>query len=436
MRRSHCFALALTGLLAGLTSAQPPEPEAGTPSGVPAESRLGEQAETAGQPENKLGPTPVQDVQLFQDLLRRLCHQAEEDNPATGKPKPPPLRIFGWVDMGYTASTSGRGPLAVEPKPNRFGNEFTLNQLALTIEKPLDPKELSWGFVIRPYAGSDAALLTPIQGAIVQSRDSRFGVDFRDLYLQAHLPILTEGGVDIEAGQHYPLIGYQSAMAPYRTFYSNDYQWFWGEAGNFTGIIVTCHATKQLDIVSALTFGYITFFTNLSVSPTYMGRIDYWLQENKKTLFSVGCVTGPAMPHSGANTTLADLTVTQNWTNRLTQIVQFGAGYSKNGVAGLGLQRYYGLYNIFLYHTTATLDVNVRAEWYNDVDGHGYPGGTGFRNHYEEVTLGLDYHPRKWLQLRPELRADFANNTPAFGPESGPRSRSQFTPALECLIKF
>ena len=242
--------------------------------------------------------------------------------------------------------------------------------------------------------------------------------------------------MDIEVGQHYPLIGYQSAMAPYRTFYSNDYQWFYGEASNFTGVIVTWHVNKQLDVVNAITLGYATFFTNLSVGPTYMGRIDYWLQEERRTSISVGCVTGPASPHSGDNTTLTDLTVTHNWNTRLTQIVQFCANYSQNGVGGQGLERSYGLYNLFLYHVTPMVDVNFRTEWYDDVDGNGYPGGTGFKNNYEEATLGLDYHPVKWLQIRPELRADFANNTPAFGPVAGNKSRSQFTPAIECLIKF
>ena len=415
-----------------------PEPGSGSVAGTgtPAESRPGGEAAESSQTANKLGPTPVQDVRLLQNLLNQLCQSPEQIDLATGKPKEPLVKIYGWVDTGYTASTSGSGPLAVEPRPNRFGNEFSLNQFALTIEKPLNPKELSWGFLIQPYAGADAALLNPIRGAVVENPDQRFGFDFRNLYLQAHLPILTEGGIDVEVGQHYPLIGYQSAMAPYRTFYSNDYQWFYGEAGSFTGFIVTTHVNKQLDIVNAMSLGYITFFTSLSVAPTYMGRVDYWLQEEKKTLVSLGVVTGPESPQSWDNTTLVDVTVTHNWDKRLTQVVQFGAGYSKTGIFVPGLQRYYGLYNMFLYHLTPKLDVNFRAEWYDDVDGRNYPGGTGFRNNYEEVTLGIDYHPTKWLQIRPELRADFANNTPAFGPVNGTMSRSQFTPAIECLLKF
>ena len=216
MRRATWLAMSLSGLLSGISPAQEPsnypppsnsiqpgtssygsgptttnfpfgviavqgqafqtEPE-GSPSpesGVPAESRPGQQAEESGQPVNKMGPTPVQDVKLLQDFLRQLCHASEEFDPNTGKVKDPPVRIYGWLDMGYTASTSGKGPLSVEPRPNHFGDEFTLNQLALTIERPLDPKELSWGFVIRPYGGSDATLYNPIRGAVLPSPRSAF----------------------------------------------------------------------------------------------------------------------------------------------------------------------------------------------------------------------------------------------------------------------
>ena len=112
------------------------------------------------------------------------------------------------------------------------------------------------------------------------------------------------------------------------------------------------------------------------------------------------------------------------------------ASYSERGIFVPGLQRDYGLYNLLLYHATPKVDVNFRTEWYDDVDGRNYPGGTGFRNNYEEVTLGLDYHPYKWLEVRPEARGDFANNRPAFGPVGGELNRSQFTAAIEWLIKF
>jgi hypothetical protein len=76
------------------------------------------------------------------------------------------------------------------------------------------------------------------------------------------------------------------------------------------------------------------------------------------------------------------------------------------------------------------------AEWYDDVDGRSCPGGTGFKTNYEEMTLAVEYHPTPWLQLRPELRTDFANDARAFGPVGGPLHHSQLTAAIECVIRF
>ena len=37
------------------------------------------------------------------------------------------VRAYGWLDGGYSYSSSGYGLLNVAPEPTRFGNEFLLN---------------------------------------------------------------------------------------------------------------------------------------------------------------------------------------------------------------------------------------------------------------------------------------------------------------------
>ena len=64
-------------------------------------------------------------------------------------------------------------------------------------------------------------------------------------------------------------------------------------------------------------------------------------------------------------------------------------------------------------------------------DGLAYTPGTS----YEEVTLGTNWHPNKYIEFRPEIRGDFAGK-PAFGRGGIPRDRSQFTSVMSALIKF
>ena len=183
--------------------AQQPAPATPEPATTPGETILRPSDTVPEQGEEpKLGPTLPEDVKLFENIFgdwHRGCG--------------PSCRLYGWLDAGYTYASTGHGLLTVEPRENRFGNEFLLNQAAIVLDKPLDPNQLSFGFNATFYAGADAALLRPEGG--FTTTDPRFGADFRQLYVSAHLPVLTEGGVDVRAGRMGTIIGYESALAPY-----------------------------------------------------------------------------------------------------------------------------------------------------------------------------------------------------------------------------
>ena len=127
------------------------------------------------------------------------------------------IRVYGWIEAGYTHSSVGDGLLANAPTPNRFGNEAILNGVWLIVERQLAKEGWSWGFRSDFYAGSDAALLHPQNGFGPQ--DLRWGTDFRQLYLSLHMPVLSEGGVDLQLGRQNVPIGYETLMAPYRPMY-------------------------------------------------------------------------------------------------------------------------------------------------------------------------------------------------------------------------
>jgi len=74
------------------------------------------------------------------------------------------IRAYGWVNGGYSESSSGYGLLNVAPSPTRFGDEFLLNGAWLIVDRPVDPAHRSWGFRADFYGGSDAALLRPPVG--------------------------------------------------------------------------------------------------------------------------------------------------------------------------------------------------------------------------------------------------------------------------------
>src|SRR5581483_2448397 len=145
---------------------EPPAPGTpGAPDSGPAapetrQQQLGTEEGTP-PPEEALGPTPLPDVKILQELL-------------FGDDPKPCLKIAGWADFDYTYRSTGRGLNTVAPVMNRFGDEFLARQLGVWLSKPLDPKECSWGFNVIFIAGADAAFLTPTVGGW-RNTDPRFG---------------------------------------------------------------------------------------------------------------------------------------------------------------------------------------------------------------------------------------------------------------------
>ncbi len=383
-------------------------------------------AADAAPKEETYGPTPLLDVKILQKLL-------------TGDEEKPWLHVAGWADFDYTFRSTGTGINNVAPVMNRFGDEFLTRQLGIYLFKPLDEKKLSWGFNAIFIGGADASFLTPVTGGWSNS-NPRFGSDFTDLNVTAHLPILTDGGVDIKAGRQTTVLGPMGALPWQRYFDSSDYAWYNLEEGRYTGVSAVWHISKRLDWYNGVEFGWGSFFDSSSTGVDYITQLTYWLDEEaKNTKVWTTVLTGPVSEFSGGNTTVLELGFQHNWSKCVYQIIDTQMVWSKAPVFGPVKPGYneaaYDVYTYIGRHMTKTLDINSRFEWYDDGDGLGYPGGFGNGRHtdYYAVTLGPDYHPYKWIQFRPEIRYDYATQ-PNFGPLND--KRNQLSVAAEVLFKF
>jgi hypothetical protein len=224
-------------------------------------------------------------------------------------------------------------------------------------------------------------------------------------------------------------------LAPYRPFYSSDYQFFYSQDGAFTGFLTDLHVNNRLDIWNGMTLGANTFFTlRTPNSFCYIGQVNYWLQDEKRTRLTASVYAGPhaifAAPGlSGTYDTTVELRAQQDWNAKFTQVVQSNMGWDANTAVGTG--SWYGVYLINIYHLAPKLDTNSRFEWFDDVKGT----RTGVNTNFAAVTLGLNWHPFKCLEFRPEIRGDFAG-TPAFGVNGTHTERSQLSGGISALLKF
>src|SRR5260370_29099659 len=109
-----------------------------------------------------LGPTAPDKVNILQSLLG-----FDEEKP--------PLKVFGWIDPDYTFRNNGHGINNIAPVMNRFGDEVLMREIVLNVNKPMDPKELSWGFNSTLLHDADGAFLQTTPGWFKQA-DHRFGI--------------------------------------------------------------------------------------------------------------------------------------------------------------------------------------------------------------------------------------------------------------------
>ncbi len=344
------------------------------------------------------------------------------------------LRFYGWLDGGFTYSSLGNGLLTGAPTPNRFGDEFMFNAGWLIVERPALKEGWSWGFRADFYAGADAALLRPQNSFGPQG--THVGTDFRQAYLSLHTPGINTRGVDWTVGRQNVPIGFETLMGPYRPIYSESYFWIKYEVGS-TGALATIHPTANLDLLGGVVLGYNTVFELRGRAPCYIARALYRPALNKETQLIATVFTGPqpaavTTGHLGTWQTVAELQARRLWASRVAQVLQ--VSYSAD-VADPTIHRVsatQGAYLLTAFKISPKLYINTRGEWFSDPHGiRNESPGT-----YSEATLGLNVIPVRWLNLRPEVRGDFAGQKGYSASVGGPARRNQLTVSFDLLLKF
>ncbi len=385
----------------------------------------------------------------------QMAQAGSEDNQSAPESR---FKIYGWLQSGITANPAG--PASHENFGRLFddrSNEPMLNQFVLTGERTLDPKAtgFDWGFKVQALFGSDARFIhslgmfsNTMQSNIVQP-------DLPEAYLNLHLPVLTEGGVDVKLGKFVTLEGAETIDPRTNVFYSHSYIFNFGTPLNDTGMLATIHATKWLDIMGALTRGVNTSIDDNNSSVAFEGGFGLNFNEGKFTLLASTHI-GPETPHDNVNLRyLNDITATWKITDKLTTITDLNYVYDDAANAtGFGAAQY------FTYAINDWLTAGIRGEVWRDAQGfyvvqfagnhdpmlalEGAPitnpdTVSGGSTTYGAITIGAGIKvpvpkPFTDLVIRPELRYDRSlNNTTPFNDSS---DRGMFTAAVSVILSF
>jgi len=346
-------------------------------------------------------------------------------------------------------------------------NQLLLNQLSLSASRPVDPKAtgFDWGFRFEGLYGTDARY-THFLGELTHITPDRDQFDIVEASLSAHLPVLTDGGVDTKFGQYPTPIGFEVIEPTGNPFYSHSYIFNFGIPLKHSGGYLTAHLNDTFDLWLGGDTGVNTSVGSgdNNTAPAFLGGIGInGLLGGNLTILALTHI-GPEnasniapLVNFNPNTALRyinDAVITYKASDALTFTTELNYirddGFHANG---------FGIAQYGSYTVNDNLTLNARGEVFHD----GAQNNTGFfvgafprnfdfinaeeglgnnsfgftRTTYSEWTVGATVKPDvpdiiKGFLIRPELRFDSAlDGHRVYGDQN---DSHQFTAAIDLVI--
>lgn len=393
---------------------------------------------------------------------------------AADAPSEAPAAPTGWWD---TFAYGGQIELGTTLNPDgpsdgiNFGHAFTdrantilMNQLLLTAARPIDPKApgYDFGFKVQGMYGTDARF-THSFDLLDRAAHERYQFDLVEANLQAHLPWLTDGGIDVKAGIFVTPLGFEVIDPKGDYLYSHSYIFNYGIPLKNTGILTTTHVSPMLDIYVGIDSG-----VNASIGSAGDGDNNgVWAGQGGFGLNLLdGSLTIVALTHIGAENPqgtagidvnrdlryLNDVLITWKVNDKYTSVTELNYIRDDGGDASGG-----GIAQYLIYAYDDAWSFIGRAEMWREDKGFfvaKFPGAfdfvnvergfantavSGGKNTYGALTLGANFKPEvpkmfEGLVIRPEIRFD--NSLAGNDVFDDGKSDHQYTIGIDAVVPF
>jgi hypothetical protein len=391
--------------------------------------------------------------------------------------------VGGWANGGITYNAAApdnnfNGPVTFADR----SGEFQLNQLNMFIQRAVAAEGDAWdvGGRVDVMFGTDA-IFTQAYGVpaldvntglplnrnhwdlnLLGSNDNRFyDLALPQAYLEAYAPI--GNGLNIKAGHFYTPIGYETVPAPDNFFYTHAYTMQYGEPFTHTGVLGNYAVDKNWAVMGGAVTGSATggwdggWDKQLGNWAGIAGTT--WTSDDKGTSANISGTYGATSEHSSQSWGLYSIVLKHNITDKTHLILQHDHGYANKVLAASPVgtpvdAEWYGINTHLYYDVNETVTAGVRGEWFRDQNGFRVcsPGrvaaatngaGSSFAAggnfvatcaaaSYYAVTAGLTWKPTTWLNLRPNVRYDWADGARPFGNNK----QDQFLFSTDMTVSF
>jgi hypothetical protein len=315
------------------------------------------------------------------------------------------FKLTGFAEASYAYSGRSSGDTTIVGRLyDRLQNRFTLNALAVVLDKPYDPAKFSAGFHGELLLGQDAT--------VIQSNGFNLGAqaDLPHLYVTLNVPTASGNGLQFKLGRIPTLLGLEVIETYANPNWSEGNQFIYVE--NFTALGVSVE-TKFNNYVDAQ-FRVINGWDQVSDNnnrKSLMGRLGIY----PDALTSLGIVGYWGPEEAGINTANRYGVEGLVW-RKLGKAAAWLQGDFGKEQANAALPvptrdaQWWAVGGWVTYDASASFGLALRGDYVDDRDGartsgvFGFPANTGQKFGSGTATLNIRTWPN--AVVRPELRYD------------------------------
>src|SRR5438309_12035115 len=324
------------------------------------------------------------------------------------------FKLSGFAEASYAYSGRSLGDTAIVGRLyDRLQNRFTLNALAVVLDRPYDPAKLSAGFHTELLVGQDETVIQ--SNGLFAGAATPVPVDVPHLYVTLNVPTASGNGLQLKVGRIPTLLGLEVIETYANPNWSEGNQFVYVENFTALGVSVEPKCNNYLDAQFRIINGWHQVSDNNN-RKSLMGRVGIY----PDAVTSLGVVGYWGPEEAGIN--------------NANRYGVDGLLWRKLGKAAVGLQgdyckeqanaalpdptrdaKWWAVGGWVTYDFSATVGVALRGDYVNDENGartslspagspSAFPFNTGQKFGSGTATLNIKAWPN--AVVRPELRYD------------------------------
>src|SRR5438132_9442563 len=156
------------------------------------------------------------------------------------------FKLSGFAEASYAYSGRSLGDTAIVGRLyDRLQNRFTLNALAVVLDRPYDPAKLSAGFHTELLVGQDATVIQ--SNGLFAGAATPVPVDVPHLYVTLNVPTASGNGLQLKVGRIPTLLGLEVIETYANPNWSEGNQFIYVENFTALGVSVETKFNNHLD---------------------------------------------------------------------------------------------------------------------------------------------------------------------------------------------